>query len=334
MSATVQTASRSRIFRYARIDVVPVLAGVAHFAFLIALYFAFPHLPWWALVPLGFVYSVSISWNINGISHNFLHNPYFRSPLLNRSFSLLESVTMGFSQVFYEQVHKEHHMGNADLPGPDGKTIDPLSIYQHGHDGKPENIFTYVFCSYFRDDPKAIYRAIRRRSVSEARWGLFEIVLFLSLFITAFAFNWRFMLYFLPFYYFGHCLSYLNGYYLHYGGNPYLPIAWGVSSYHKLYNWLWFNNGYHAEHHYRPRWHWAKMKELHQQIAEQQKAAGVRVIKPPHALGFLDPDLPRFADSAPAPQERKSPSPNPQRVSHQPELVGVPGQPEGFAEQR
>jgi hypothetical protein len=25
---------------------------------------------------------------------------------------------------------------------------------------------------------------------------------------------------------------------------------------------------------------------------EQQRAAGVRVIKPPHALGFLDPDLP------------------------------------------
>jgi hypothetical protein len=30
------------------------------------------------------------------------------------------------------------------------------------------------------------------------------------------------------------------------------------------------------------------MKELHQQIAEQQKSAGVKVIKWPHALGFLD----------------------------------------------
>jgi hypothetical protein len=30
---------------------------------------------------LGFIYAVSISWNINGISHNFIHNPYFRSPL-------------------------------------------------------------------------------------------------------------------------------------------------------------------------------------------------------------------------------------------------------------
>ncbi len=34
------------------------------------------------------------------------------------------------------------------------------------------------------------------------------------------------------------------------------------------------------------------MQALRDQIVEQQRAAGVRVIKPPHALAFLDPDLP------------------------------------------
>jgi len=97
-----------------------------------------------------------------------------------------------------------------------------------------------------------------------------------------------------PFWYFGHCLSYLNGYYRHYGGNPDEPLAWGVSSYDKLYNWIWFFNGYHAEHHFRPKVHWTRMQALHDQIVEQQSTAGVRVIKPPHALGFFDPDLPTF----------------------------------------
>ena len=59
--------------------------------------------------------------------------------------------------------------------------------------------------------------------------------------------------YFLPFWYLGHCFSYLNGYYRHYGANPDKPIAWGVSSYGKIYNWLFFYNGYHAEHHFRPK---------------------------------------------------------------------------------
>ena len=120
----------------------------------------------WALIPLGLLWSISISWNINGILHNFLHNPYFKSRFLNRCFSVLESVTVGFSQVFYEQVHKEHHMGNADLPDEHGHTADPLSIYKHGHDGRPENIWTYIFCSYFRDDPRAIFNASWMRSFS------------------------------------------------------------------------------------------------------------------------------------------------------------------------
>jgi hypothetical protein len=34
------------------------------------------------------------------------------------------------------------------------------------------------------------------------------------------------------------------------------------------------------------------MQALRNQIIEQQRKAGVRVIKVPHALGFLDPDLP------------------------------------------
>jgi len=99
--------------------------------------------------------------------------------------------------------------------------------------------------------------------------------------------------YFLPFWYLGHCFSYLNGYYRHYGANPDKPIAWGVSSYGKIYNWLFFYNGYHAEHHFRPKVHWTTMEKFHQSIEDLQKQEGVRTIKRAHMLGFLDPDLPK-----------------------------------------
>jgi fatty acid desaturase len=285
----------SKIFAYSRYDIVPVLAAVSHFVYLIFLFLAFTrlHLAWHWLIPLGLIYSVSISWNINGISHNFLHNPYFRSHSLNRIFSFMESLACGFSQVFYTNVHKWHHVGNGDLPDEHGNTHDPLSIYKHGKDGKAENGWTYVFCSYFRDDPKKIFNDIHRLNPAEAWWGVAEIAAFVLFFATGFVLSWKFMCFFLPFYYFGHCLSYLNGYYLHLGGNPLVPMAWGVSSYEKLYNWLWFNNGYHAEHHYRPRLHWTLMNKFHTEIADKQKEAGTRVIWPPHALGFLDGELRR-----------------------------------------
>ena len=103
--------------------------------------------------------------------------------------------------------------------------------------------------------------------------------------------------------YFGHCLSYLNGFYRHYGGNPDKPIAWGVSTYDKFYNWTWFYNGYHAEHHFRPKAHWTRMEALHEQIRDLQEREGVRVITPPHVLGFLDPGLPSWnAPEVAAPQ--------------------------------
>jgi hypothetical protein len=38
--------------------------------------------------------------------------------------------------------------------------------------------------------------------------------------------------------------------------------------------------------------HGTKMDAFHRQIADQQRREGVRVITPPHGLGFLDPHLP------------------------------------------
>jgi fatty acid desaturase len=298
--------SNSRIFAYTPMDAIPVLAGVGHFAYVVMLFFIFPHAPWWLLILLGLIYSVAIDWNISSIAHNLIHNPYFKWQPLNYAFSLLESVTMGFSQQFYDQIHTRHHMGNSDRKDEKGETIDWLSIYRHSHDDQPESPWKYVFLGYFRDDPRKIFNEIHRKKPFNAWFGVFEIATWVCLVAVAAWFNWKFLLYYLPFYYFGHCLAFLNGYYLHYGSNPDVPVAWGVSSYHRLYNWLWFNAGYHAEHHFRPKVHWTEMKALRDRIKEEQIRAGTRVIKPPHALGFLDPDLPpRHAYSTAAHREQE-----------------------------
>jgi len=280
------------LFKHSTWDALPALCGVAIFAWVILMFAIFPTAPWWVLVPMGLIYSICISWNINSICHNFVHNPFFISDVLNRLFSFMQSIALGFSQTCYDCVHSRHHQGNSDKQDEHGETVDWASIYRHGHDGEAESAWKYTFLSYIRDDPKLIIGELYKRRKVEAYWGTAEIIAFLSWFVLGFFLNWKFMLFFLPFYYFGHCLSYLNGYYMHYGANPDKPIAWGVSTYNKFYNWMWFNNGYHAEHHYKPQIHWTKMHAFHEQIKEQQLRGGVRVVKPPHALAFLDPDLP------------------------------------------
>jgi fatty acid desaturase len=297
-------STNSRLFAHTRWDAVPAAAGLFHLAYLFGLYFLFPHAPLWVMLILGLIYALMVNANINGVGHNFIHNPFFRSQLLNRVFGITQSIACCFSQTMYDAVHMQHHKGNSDRQDEKGDTIDWLSIYRHGHDGEAENPWSYVFLSFFRDDVGTIRKDLRKRKNGDEFWGNLELAAFATtLLVMAIIvpsnpihfINWRFMLYFLPFWYLGHCFSYLNGYYRHYGANPDKPIAWGVSSYGRIYNWLFFYNGYHAEHHFRPKVHWTKMEKFHQSIEQLQKQEGVRTIKRAHMLGFLDPDLPKRA---------------------------------------
>jgi len=189
-----QVKTNSRLFAHTRMDAIPVFFAILHFAFFWSLFFLFPRAPLWVMIILGFIYSISISWNINGISHNFIHNQYFRAPLLNRLFSLMESITCCFSQVYYDVVHMQHHKGNSDRKDEKGETIDWISIYRHGHDGKAENPWAYTFLSFFRDNPVAIGRELAKRGEVEMRWGKIELGAFMGIMAIEAALNWRFMI--------------------------------------------------------------------------------------------------------------------------------------------
>lgn len=270
-------------------DIFPVTMGLAHFAFQITLLVIFPHTSWWLLIPLGLFYSYCIAWNIESVAHNFTHNNYFNSYYLNRAFSLIESLAIGFSQQFYKTVHRRHHIGNSDLPDAEGNTRDWFSIYKYGKNGRPEPVWRYALLGMFRGNAE-IYHEMAKggRKIDDVRWAKFEDAAHYAWFALGFLINWKFMLYFLPFYYLGHVFSMMVGYYEHYQANPDLPIAWGVSTYGWAYNFFWLNNGYHAEHHFRPRIHWTKMKQVREALRDHKYANAIHVIRHSHLLGFLD----------------------------------------------
>jgi hypothetical protein len=68
--------------------------------------------------------------------------------------------------------------------------------------------------------------------------------------------------FYVPAWYLGQVSAYAENYLEHYGADPYNKLKDSASCYGKLHNLIWFNNGYHQEHHLRPAMHWSRIKEV------------------------------------------------------------------------
>ncbi len=64
---------------------------------------------------------------------------------------------------------------------------------------------------------------------------------------------------YLPGYGFGLVLCTMQGHYEH--ATPEGPVVDGISYYGRIYNFLWCNDGYHAEHHRWPGLHWTELPQ-------------------------------------------------------------------------
>ncbi len=291
---------RRSFFRYTPYDAIPALCGVGIVALFVATLLAFDRLPWWVLAPAFVGAACSYLWNLQCISHNFIHNPFFKNEWLNRAFGVLESLAIGVPHVLYHHYHMNHHWGDNDAKAPDGTTKDWSSIYRHSKDDGPEPFWRYCLFGFFRIEMGPVIRvAARHRQLGQlvaesAALGAFWAGMAL--------FDWRYLVFFyLPSYYLGWVLSYAEGYVEHYGGKPGNPYANSVSSYNRLYNLLWFNNGYHQEHHWDPKCHWTRMGRLHERIRPHMEANGTRTLRGPHLTAFLEDWLRRRpGDDGPA----------------------------------
>jgi hypothetical protein len=107
--------------------------------------------------------------------------------------------------------------------------------------------------------PQSIWRDRHLAHHAGVRWRLrmrpqllAEIVLVVAVWSALVCVSPRFFLtVYVPGYVAGMCLCYLHGYYEHVRGT--------VSHYGVLYNLLFFNDGYHVEHHAAPGTHWIRL---------------------------------------------------------------------------
>jgi fatty acid desaturase len=276
-------------FRYTPWDALPALSGVLIVALIFCTFLCFDSLSWWVLVPAYTAIAWSYCWNLQCISHNFIHNPFFTNAWLNRAYSVMETLTLGVPHILYHHYHLNHHWGDSDAIGPDGTTRDWSSIYRYGKDGKPEAFWKYCLVSFFRVEVGPVLGVVIRHGRGHIIQTIVETVVLAAFWAVMAVVNWKyFVFYYLTSYYLGWVLSYAEGYLEHYGCKPGNQYANSVSSYNRLYNLLWYNNGYHQEHHWAPKVHWTQMKQLHEQIKDQLSANGTRILRGPHITGLIE----------------------------------------------
>jgi fatty acid desaturase len=296
-----------KIWKHSRWDVLMVALSVAQFVITPLL-----ALRWEAASSLeraaSFVLLVVMTvYNIIVVSHLFTHTAWFRSPLLNRLVSLLNSVNIGQSVQAYELMHvRNHHRYNNDQQQPNGKTQDLSSTFRDGVDGEHVGVFRYAFLGAVETlvgIVRALFSVVRlwrvgaherelmallAKSSSKRAWELRQLQLdrmahFVALCVFA-AISWKwFLLCYLPAFFLSLALVNVQNYYEHYGAAPASRYANSVSYYGSIYNRLTFNDGYHQEHHLRPLAHWTQMPRVKREYHEKLERLE-RIVSPVPAL--------------------------------------------------
>jgi fatty acid desaturase len=254
---------KRRLFAHSRLDALLVLLALLEFGVLLYGVLTFGAVPWTHSLIAGFAAVFLMCTNFECIAHNFIHNPFFRSRRLNAGFGVFNTLVLGSPQTLYRIQHLHHHRYNNDAPDPaSGTTRDLSSTWRHGaRPDREEHVLSYALVGYFRLDVGFLLSEARKGRL--IRQVVVEVAAILVL-IAAFAvLNPRGLIFFyLPVWYLGNAAAQAQNYLEHHGATPGNRKTDSVSSYGRLYNLIWFNHGYHQEHHYRPQVHWTRIPEV------------------------------------------------------------------------
>jgi fatty acid desaturase len=252
-----------------------------------------------------------ITYSVLIVNHMFVHQPWFTDDRLNSLTSLMISANIAQSAQAYHLSHvRNHHRYNNDRKR-DGVTADTSSTYRYSRDDNHAPLWRYLAFSLaasireFAGTVASLRRlcrvgpgetslrelavrhpARRAAELTQVRYDRLAQLAFTGL-LAALSWPWLLMCY-LPSVAIAFTLVNVQNYYRHFGAEPESRYANSVSYYGRLYNRLTFNDGYHQEHHLRPRTHWTRLREVAAQYEGQLEQAGCVVSPVPPLVGFLD----------------------------------------------
>ena len=202
--ATQPAAVQRLVFAHSAWDALLVGLTFLHLTMIVFAGWFFAGLGAAALTAFAAFFVFMICTNYQCISHNHLHNPFFKSRALNAAFSAVNSIVLGMSQTLYRVHHMNHHVHNNDYLDPErGTTGDWSSLYRYSrHPRQPEGIVRYSLLGPLRVDYGLLWRRAAKKGLSGQLW--LEHGAILLFYGGLLWLDWRYLLfYFLPVFYVG-----------------------------------------------------------------------------------------------------------------------------------
>lgn len=267
--------------RYSVKDLAAVFFVLLQFFMTLLWCLSFNDLSLWQHALLVLVGGLVFYYNPIMVTHNFLHNPFFKQDWLNSAFEMFNCFNLGLPQILYRHHHLTHHRYNNSLE-------DPSSTKLNGKGGGHEHWIPYSAFSLLRDGThKAWILAIKK---GEGRELVLQVLMTIAVWSLWIYLDWRWALtVWLPLFWWGWFLAHMENYFEHFKAtHPESRYANSVSYYGKIYNLLMMNEGFHQEHHISPQTHWTERPALREKYQAEMRAAGSYEAKHPPLLGFLD----------------------------------------------
>jgi fatty acid desaturase len=288
---------KSKFFAHSRLDSLLVALAFVQFGVLLTGVLTLGSVPWGVSLVLGLIASFLMCTNYQCVAHNFIHNPFFTSKPLNTAFSVFNSLLIGLPESLYRVHHLHHHKYNNDARDPDtGTTKDITSTWRYSNEPeKEESLLTYAMFGFFRTDFRPLIDALKK----QRRMGLMvgELTALAAMAAVFAVLNpLGLVAFYLPVWLAGTVLAQAENYLEHYGAIPGNRATDSVSSYGTLYNLIWFNNGYHQEHHFRPQTHWTQVPEIKKLLPPETDR---RVAPGAHWFNFFPRRTPLVTDTRP-----------------------------------
>lgn len=220
--------------------------------FFLAIYFYRDHLGL-AILSL-FLSALFLNFSLHITIHHFVHFP-FKNKSITTFFEWFYTLTMCLPYNFYRMQHFNHHRYD--------NLIGDFTTTWKEQNNKiiPRNVIGYSFFWFSGGSMnKFIQQALKEGDLTPERKSKIQLesLLILLFILGLFLTNPFFAILYLILFYLGWSLIAITNYGQH------LPLKYGETiaySYHnKFYNWIFFNNGLHYEHHKNPNLNYPLLK--------------------------------------------------------------------------